>query len=156
MERGQKGNADRSQGDIGCGQVFAKWSSNVAALDARIVETFRALGDTDDAAEITVMGMSQGADRAVALARRFPQRYTRLISMDAPSALKPGELRRLRGAVMMAGELDRQDLMKQSVRALTASGVRATFMLIPKARHGAMGPTPEHTMGAALDWLWSS
>jgi hypothetical protein len=89
------------------------------------------------------------------LARTFPERYTRLISMAAPTALQVGQLRGLRGAVMMAGEHDRQDLMQKSVRALTASGVRATFMLIPEARHGAMGPTPEQTMGAALDWLFA-
>jgi hypothetical protein len=97
--------------------------------------------------------MSQGATRAVALVKRFPKRYTRLVSMDAPSALKPGELRELRGAVMMAGERDRHDLMRESERALAASGVPAIFMLIPEAGHGAMGPTPEQTMGAALDWL---
>lgn len=62
------------------------------------------------------MGMSQGADRAVALAARYPARYTRLISIDAPVALKPGQLRQLRAAVMMAGELDRRDLMRESVR----------------------------------------
>jgi hypothetical protein len=37
---------------------------------------------------------------------------------------------------------------------LKATGVPATFMLIPEASHGAMGPTPERTMGEALDWLW--
>jgi hypothetical protein len=69
--------------------------------------------------------------------------------------LKAGQLRSLRAAVMMAGELDRQDLMRQSTRALAASGVPVTFMVIPRAGHGAMGPTPEQTMGAALDWLWA-
>lgn len=151
----KKGTLIAPQGDVSCGGPFSKWSSNVAALDARIVETFQRLVEPDNAAEITIMGMSQGADRAVALAARYPARYTRLISIDAPVALKPGQLRHLRGAVMMAGELDRRDLMRESVRALTASGVPAKFMLIPKARHGAMGTTPEETMGQALDWLWA-
>lgn len=150
----KKGTLIAPQGDVGCGGEFSKWSMDVAALDARILQTFRALGDANDDAEITVMGMSQGADRAVQLAKRFPQRYTRLISMAAPSTIKVGQLRHLRGAVLMAGQLDRQDLARESARALSASGVRATFMLIPQARHGAMGPTPEKTMGEALDWLW--
>ncbi len=143
------------QGDVSCGGVFSKWSMDVVALDARISATFQALGVPDPAAEVTVLGMSQGASRAVALAQRFPKRYTRLVSMDAPGALKPGQLRALRAAVMMAGERDRQDLMRESQRALMATGVPAVFMLIPQATHGAMGPTPEQTMGAALEWLFS-
>jgi predicted esterase len=151
----KKGTLIAPQGDISCGGVFSKWSSDVAALDARILRTFQLLVEPDDTAEITIIGMSQGADRAVALVKRYPKRYTRLISMDAPTALKPGQLRSLRAAVMMAGELDRRDLMRQSTQALTASGVPATFMIIPRARHGDMGPTPEQTMGTALDWLWA-
>lgn len=151
----REGSLIAPQGDIGCGGPFSKWSMDVVALDARIVAAFQAIGVAEPHAEVTVLGMSQGASRAVALAQRFPARYTRLISMDAPSALKPGQLRALRAAVMMAGERDRQDLMRQSQRALAASGVPATFMLIPQATHGAMGPTPEQTMGAALDWLRS-
>ncbi|HEX2869839.1 MAG TPA: hypothetical protein VHP33_01260 [Polyangiaceae bacterium] len=150
----KKGTLIAPQGDVSCGGVFSKWSQDITALDARILEAFRSLGDTNDAAEITIMGMSQGADRAVQLAKRFPERYTRLVSMAAPSTVTAAQLRHLRGAVMMAGERDRRDLMQASARALSAAGVRATFMLIPQASHGAMGPTPEQTMGAALDWLW--
>jgi len=151
----KKGTLIAPQGDVSCGGVFSRWSGDTTALDARIVQTFAALLPADDAAEVAIMGMSQGADRAVALATRFPHRYTRLISMDAPTALKPGQLRSLRAAVMMAGERDRQDLMRQSAQALKASGVPVTFLVIPQAGHGAMGPTPEETMGAALDWLWA-
>lgn len=151
----KKGTLIAPQGDLSCGGPFSKWSSDVTALDARIVKVFQALVEPDDAAEVAIIGMSQGADRAVALAKRYPHRYTRLISMDAPAALRPGQLRHLRAAVMMAGALDRRDLMRQSAQALTASGVPATFMIIPQARHGEMGPTAEQTMGAALDWLWA-
>mgnify|MGYP001546204556 FL=1 len=151
----KKGTLIAPQADISCGGVFSKWSMDVAALDARILEAFRALGETDDSAEITIMGMSQGADRAVQLAKRYPQRYTRLVSMAAPSVVNPAHLRALRRAVIMAGERDRRDLAQASARALTASGIRSTFMLIPQATHGAMGPTPEKTMGEVLDWLWA-
>ena len=143
------------QGDLSCGDALSKWSSDVAALDARIVRAFAALGDPRPEGELVVIGMSQGATRAVQLVKLHPQRYTRLISMAAPSALKPGELRGLHGAVMMAGERDRQDLMRESARALKASRVPVTFMLIPEAAHGAMGPTPEATMAEALAWLFA-
>ncbi|HYP88063.1 MAG TPA: hypothetical protein VEQ59_07910 [Polyangiaceae bacterium] len=151
----KKGRLIAPQGDRVCVGELSKWSMDTPALDARIVATFRALGDTQPDGETTVLGMSQGASRAVALAKAYPRRYTRLISMDAPTALRVGELRGLRGAVLMAGELDRKDLMRESQRALAASGVPATFMLLPQAAHGALGPTPEATMGAALDWLWA-
>lgn len=141
------------QADVSCGGPFSKWSAEVAKLDARIVAAFQALG-IEGEREITVIGMSQGATRAAALAERYPERYTRLISMAAPTVVRPAALRHLRSAVMMAGERDRRDLMRQSERVLSAVGVPATFMLIPEAMHGAMGPSPERTMGQALDWLF--
>jgi pimeloyl-ACP methyl ester carboxylesterase len=149
-----KGTLIAPQGDVSCGGVWSKWSADVAGLDARITRTFRALGDLDPTGQVVIMGMSQGATRAVALARAYPERYTQLIAMAGPTALQRGELRGLRGAVLMAGERDRQDLMRASQRALAAGNVPATFMLLPQATHGAMGPTPEQTMGQALDWLW--
>ena len=141
------------QADVSCGGVWSKWSGNLLELDARIVETFRALGHSEPIDDIVVIGMSQGATRAAALAKKWPERYTRLIAMAAPTPIRPGELASLKAAVMMAGERDRQDVMRQSQRALQRTGVPVTFLLIPEATHGAMGPTPERTMDAALSFL---
>lgn len=141
------------QADVSCGGVWSKWSGDVEELDRRIVDAFRQLGHAEPIDDVIVIGMSQGASRAVDLVRRFPERYTRLISMAAPGVVQPGHVKSLKAAVMMAGQRDRQDLMRQSERALRQSGVPVTFMLIPEATHGAMGPTPERTMGAALDYL---
>jgi pimeloyl-ACP methyl ester carboxylesterase len=142
------------QGDRRCGKgPWAMWSSDLEALDARIMATFRALGEKEPIRDVLIMGYSQGATRAEALARQWPERYTRLISLGAPRAASARGLEHLRGAVMMAGELDRQDQMKAGMRALRAAGVPVTFIEIPGARHGAMGKNPEQTMGTALDWL---
>lgn len=141
------------QADVSCGGVWSKWSGDVVKLDQRIVETFRELGHAEPIDDVIVLGMSQGATRATELVRRFPERYTRLVSMAAPSAISPGQLKSLKAAVMMAGERDRRDLMRQSERALRQSGVPVTFLLIPEATHGAMGPTPERTMAAALEFI---
>jgi predicted esterase len=141
------------QADVSCGDVWSKWSTDVKQLDQRIVSTFRELGHPEPIDDVTVIGMSQGATRAVDLVRRFPARYTRLIAMAAPTAIQPGELKSLKSAVMMAGERDRQDLMRRSERALRQSGVPASFLLIPEATHGAMGPAPERTMGEAFQLL---
>jgi predicted esterase len=144
------------QGDRTCGKgPWALWSGDLESLDARIRRAFAALGEEEPITDVVVMGYSQGATRAEALARKWPERYTRLISIGAPRATSARGLRHLRAAVMMAGELDRQDQMKAGMRALRAAGVPATFIMIPKARHGAMGVAPEQTMGKALDWLAS-
>jgi predicted esterase len=141
------------QGDVSCGGVWSKWSADTAALDARIVAAFRALGDDQPITDVVIMGMSQGATRAVALARKYPERYTRLIAMAGPTLVTSSGLSGLRAAVFMAGARDRQDLMRGSERSLAANGIPATFILIPQATHGAMGPTPEKTMAEALSWL---
>jgi pimeloyl-ACP methyl ester carboxylesterase len=144
------------QGDISCGGVWSKWSTNLDALDARITRTFRALGHVDPIDDILVLGYSQGASRAEALVRKWPKRYTRLVLMGAPSAPSVRGLRDLRAAVTMAGERDRKDLMRAGSRSLLAVGVPTVFRIIPEATHGAMGPTPERTMGDVLTWIYEN
>src|SRR3954469_12238554 len=73
----KRGRLIAPQGDVSCGGPFAKWSADVAGLDARITQACAALGDPDPSGEVTILGMSQGASRAVALPRRYPRRYTR-------------------------------------------------------------------------------
>jgi pimeloyl-ACP methyl ester carboxylesterase len=141
------------QGDRRCGNgPWASWSADLDALDSRIVAAFRALGHTEPITDVIVIGYSQGATRAEALARKRPERYTRLISIGAPQAPSVRGLSRLESAVMMAGELDRRDQMKAGARAFRAAGVPSTYVEIPGARHGEMGRTPEQTMGEALQW----
>jgi pimeloyl-ACP methyl ester carboxylesterase len=153
----EKGLLIAPQADVVCGQgPWAKWSLDVDALDARIVAAFRKLGRPEPIRDVTVLGYSQGATRAEALARRWPEQYTRLVLMGGPSTPSPNGLSALRSAVMMAGELDRRDLMERGARLFQSARIPATFMLIPEARHGAMGPTPEKTMDEALDWLFQN
>jgi pimeloyl-ACP methyl ester carboxylesterase len=150
----RKGFLVAPQGDVACGGPWAKWSGNVDALDRRIVDAFAALGLTG-VRDVIVIGYSQGATRAEALARKWPERYTLLVLIGAPGKPAPWGMARVRGAVMMAGERDRQDLMRAGAGSFRAAGIPSTYMVIPEARHGGMGPTPEKTMGEALDWLLS-
>ncbi|GEM_PF-1207692 len=143
------------QGDVICGTgPWARWSSNLTTLNDRIDDAFRALGASGPIEEITVIGYSQGATRAEALVRKWPSKYTRLVLMAAPQAPSTQGLSELRAAVTMAGQRDRQDLMKAGARSLRAVGVPAKYLMIPEATHGSMGPTPEQTMGDALSWLY--
>ena len=76
----KKGTLVAPQGDQQCGKgPWAMWSGDIAALDRRIVEAFLALGHADPIDDIALMGYSQGATRAEALARKWPERYTRLV-----------------------------------------------------------------------------
>ncbi len=153
----KRGTLIAPQADVVCGDgPGAKWSQDVAALDIRIVAAFRELGHEEPISDITVLGMSQGATRAAALARTFPERYTRLVSMGAPTAVETTGLNHLRSAVLMVGERERKDLMRSSEQALQRKGVPAKSLIIPDADHAGMGPTPEETMAEALGWLWDN
>jgi pimeloyl-ACP methyl ester carboxylesterase len=153
----RRGTLIAPQADVVCGEgPGAKWSQDVAALDARITAAFRALGFSEPITDICVLGMSQGATRAAALARAFPERYTRLVSMGAPTAVDPSGLTRLRSAVLMVGSRERKDLMRSSEQALQRKGVPAKSLVIPDADHAGMGPSPEQTMAEALGWLWDN
>jgi predicted esterase len=151
----KRGKLVAPQGDKPCQGPWASWTGDLEALDARIVAAFRGLGQSDPIDDIVVIGYSQGALRAEGLARRWPERYTRLVLIASPSVSSPRGFDRVRSTVMMAGERDRQDLMKRGAEALAKAGIPSTFMVIPQATHGAMGPTPEKTMGAALEWLFA-
>lgn len=143
------------QADVTCGGVWSKWSMNLDALDARIVRAFVALGHREPIDDILVLGYSQGASRAEALARKWPGRYTRLVIMGGPSAPSACGLGHLKAAVTMAGERDRRDLMRLGAQRFSAAHIPAEFRIIPEATHGAMGPTPERTMGDVLSWIYS-
>lgn len=153
----RKGILIAPQADIVCGEgPWAKWSQDVKALDARITTAFIELGFAEPIEDVTVLGMSQGATRAAALARQFPERYTRLVSMGAPTKVNTAGLNRLRSAALMVGSRERKDLMRASEGELKARGVAVKSFVIPNADHAGMGSTPEQTMGEVLDWLWTT
>jgi pimeloyl-ACP methyl ester carboxylesterase len=152
----KKGILVAPQGDLPCSGPWASWSLDLTALDARIRSAFRSLGVPEPLRDVTLVGYSQGASRAEALARKWPARYTRLVLIASPDAPSARGLEKLRTAVMMAGERDRQDLMMKGMASFRAAGVPVIFQTIPGARHGEMGPSPERTMGAALDFLWDN
>ncbi|HEY3499935.1 MAG TPA: alpha/beta fold hydrolase [Polyangiaceae bacterium] len=150
----RRGTLIAPQADVPCGNgPWARWSKDLDALDARIVRAFRALGAAEPIEDVIVIGYSQGATRAESLARTFPERYTRLVLMGGPYAAKAQGLEKLRGAVALAGDRDRLDLMQASAKVLKGARVPATFMLIPEATHGSMGAHPEQTMDEVFTWL---
>jgi predicted esterase len=120
---------------VSCGGPWRKRGGDVEKLHQRIGEAFRAAGLDAPGEEILVMGYSQGATRAEALAAKYPGRYTRVVLMGAPGAPSASRLHGVK-AVLMAGERDRQDHIKAAARALTAANVPATCIPIPGAPRG--------------------
>jgi pimeloyl-ACP methyl ester carboxylesterase len=154
----KKGAVIAPQGDQACGATpLRRWSLDIEKVNRRIEAALQAAGYVDPAAwkDIVVIGYSEGASRAEALAARYPERYTRAILIGAPATPSVARLHRSRGAVMMAGERDSQEPMKAGMRALKAAGIPSTYIMIPGAAHGQLLDA-ERIMGEALDWLWAN
>ena len=143
------------EGDLSCSAdgTMRMWSSDLAAMSRRIDAAYRAAGLGDEARDVTLIGYSQGAERAERLVAAYPAKYRRAILIASPIVPDPQRLRTLEGAVLMAGERDLQEKMREGQRRLERAGIPATFVLIPEARHGQMGPTPDATMANAFDIL---
>lgn len=154
----EKGTVVALSGDVACGAdpAFRKWGMDVERIDARIDAAFAAAGLPPRPGEgIVVIGMSQGALRAEALAQRFPEKYTHAVFMGSPRPPHPSRVAKLRGAVIMSGEHEGTWAMRQGALALGRIGVPATYVMIPDARHAELREG-ERVMDEALDWLWSS
>ncbi|WP_437819087.1 alpha/beta hydrolase [Sorangium sp. So ce1078] len=140
------------QGDVPCGAdgVFTKYSPDPEEQDARIRTALSACGG--EAEDLVVIGYSQGAYVAERLAERWPERYSRLVLLGAPTTPSAARLRDIRGAVMISGEFDAKYRMKEGAGGLLAAKIPAIYREMPGARHGEM-PEAERLMDDALDWL---
>jgi predicted esterase len=141
-------------GDMACpGKERHSWSHRLDAIDGRIVEALFAAGASGEPRGLTLIGYSLGASRAEQLARKYPERYDTLVLIGGPTQPSPHRMAHLRAAAMIAGERDRQDLMKRGARAFDAAGIRARFFVLPGAKHGEMGSESERVMREVLDWV---
>jgi pimeloyl-ACP methyl ester carboxylesterase len=142
------------QGTISCGgdHFLHTWSLDIDAIDRRIAAAIAA-AKIPTPREIVLVGYSQGADRAEALAARFPDKYRAVVLIARSTPPSPVALRRVRAAALLAGTRDVQSNMREVLAALTRAGIPATFVPMPDAWHGHMGSEPETTMGRALDFV---
>lgn len=137
-----------------------QWSSDTAALDRRVTAAIRAveaaLALELDEEHRVVVGYSQGALKAEALATQFPARYPRAALIGGPRAPRDESLRKSESVLLMAGDRDARDHLREASRKLQKRGKRARYLELPGAAHGEYGPEAEPTMAAALDWLLST
>jgi pimeloyl-ACP methyl ester carboxylesterase len=140
----------------GSGAETATWTSNVAAIDARIdaaIDAVQARGVKLDNREVILIGESMGASRAEALATRFPSKYMRLVLIGEPQAPSAKDLEKANAVALLAGEKEPQQNMVGGAAALTAKGLAARFWELPDATHGAYGSDGDRIMGDAVAFV---
>lgn len=143
------------QGDASCGGdgSMRRWSSDLEATDRRIEAAFRATG-LGEPRNVVVIGYSQGAERALRLVARWPEKYASAVLIASPVVPSPRDLARAHAVVLMAGTYDASlGAMKGAVAPLRKASIAAMFVEIPGARHGQMGLEPERSMEVALDFV---
>ena len=127
------------EGDQPCGnlQGFHTFSWDAAKIHARIEAALVAAGTTEiPAGGIVLVGYSQGAALGEQLAQRWPERYTELVLIGAPTDPVPAHFARARGVVTMACSRDVTARMKEAAAGVARSGVPSTYVEMPGCTHG--------------------
>lgn len=138
------------QGEILCGTgPYSTLSGDIKKLNQRIIDAFATLA-IPEVRDVVVIGYSLGASHAMALARLYPERYTRLVLIAAPAAPTPWGLKGVKRTVMLAGSRDRKDLMRHGVTSMQRANIPSMFLELPGAYHGQMGDEAERVMAEAL------
>jgi|GEM_PF-903596 len=143
------------QGDVPCAgkpSSLRRWSRDAAALHARIEAALRAAG-APATSDLTLMGYSQGAERAEWLGSRFRAEYTRFALLAGPVVPTAAHLADARGVVTMAAWGDARETMESGARRLRRARIPAVYMELPSGEHGHLGPEADAVIGRALDWL---
>ncbi|MBX3213001.1 MAG: alpha/beta hydrolase [Labilithrix sp.] len=145
-------------GDASCPNGGGRtWSTDIAALDARIGAAIDAASAADglalDASKLVVVGESMGASRAVALATQFPAKYTRLVLVGGPETPTRAALPDVKAVALLAGEKEPQEKMQKGATNLAKAGVETRFWELAGAVHGAYGGDGARTMGEAIAFV---
>jgi pimeloyl-ACP methyl ester carboxylesterase len=142
------------QGDLPCksDETLRRWSPDTVLTSARIDAALAAAGATA-ATDLTLMGYSQGAERAEWLARRFPAKYTRFVLMAGPVVPAPSRFGGARAVVALAGHGDVRENMAEGARRLRRASIPALYLEVPGTQHGELSPEIDAFVGQALDWL---
>ena len=142
------------QGDLPCkgDGTLRRWSPDTALLSARIDAALLAAGAAATG-DLTLIGYSQGAERAEWLARRFPAKYTRFVLMAGPVVPSPSRFAGARAVATLAGYGDVRENMADGAKRLRRASIPATYIELPGTQHGELSPATDAFVGQALDWL---
>lgn len=143
------------QGDLPCkgnDPTLRRWSPDTMLTSARIDAALAAAGATR-ISDLTLIGYSQGAERAEWLARRFPVKYTRFVLMAGPVVPAPSRFSGARAVVALAGHGDVRENMAEGARRLRRASIPALYLEVPGTQHGELSAAIDPIVGQALDWL---
>jgi pimeloyl-ACP methyl ester carboxylesterase len=143
------------QGDLPCraGGGLRRWSPDAASTSARIDAALRATG-IPEGDGITIVGYSQGSERAEWLAHRFPAKYTRFVLMAGPVVPAAARFAGAEAVVTLAGYGDVRENMADGAKRMRRAAIPAVYMELPGAsHHGELAPEADAVVASAFDWL---
>jgi pimeloyl-ACP methyl ester carboxylesterase len=143
-------------GDRPCGagaSGFHSFSWDPARQNTRIQAALAALGETEPPkGGYTLVGYSAGAGIGELMVQRWPERYSRVVLIGAPTDPQPALLAKARGVVTMSCSRDVPGRMRDGARHISAIGVPATYVEMPGCTHGNISDG-ERVFGEAFGWL---
>lgn len=143
------------QGDTACRDGSRRWSPDSVATSARIDAALRAAG-VEDLDDLTVIGYSQGAERAEWLAHRFPAKYTRFVLMAGPIVPSASRFSNALAVATLAGYGDVRENMADGAKRLRRSSIPAIYMELPGIHHGELALSADAVVARALEWVASN
>jgi len=142
------------QGDHHCGSgPLRGWSNDTDALDRRIDAALRQYLGGAPPAEVVLMGASQGVERAIALARRFPRKYRRLILLSGPHAEPAAGLSAVAGAFFLVGQNENQRPSREMAARWKNAGIPVQLRIVAHAGHAEFGADADPLMREAFRFL---
>lgn len=141
------------QGDKPCRDGTRRWSPDTVATAARIDAALRAAG-IEQPGEITLLGYSQGAERAEWLAHRFPARFTRFVLMAGPIVPSANRFSGAHAVATLAGYGDVRENMADGAKRLKRASIPAIYMEIPGGtHHGELSLAADDIVARAIEWI---
>lgn len=134
-----------------------KWPTEVTLIQQRVDAALDFVaeerGGLLDKKVLTIVGYSQGANRAEKLAALAPERYPLVILGGAPTAPSPELLHPSQRVAILGGELEDTRHMEAGYLDLAQAGIATRFFLLPGAHHGNYGPQGRRVMQEVFTFL---
>lgn len=149
------------QADVPCAGKPGRfhWTADLDAIerriDAAVARAASERGESFDPATRVLVGYSEGALRAEALAKRFPAVYPRVLLGASPVTPKAASFSGARAVATLIGEHDVQGPMREGTEALAKAGVPTRLFVLPGVGHGRYGAEAPRVMREAFEWMFA-
>ena len=140
------------EGDASCPDGSSTWTEDADQIDRRVQGAIDAGAHLDRKA-VVLVGSGIGAARAELLAKRFPDRYTRVVLIGAPAAPSTSSFSRARAVATLAGDDEPLYAMKDGSRVLDRAGISSQHWTFPGAAHGQYGAEGSRMMHEAITFV---